>query len=141
MAQSAIRLKLLHVIANGIFVVVNGRFSHSLIVHTDEMVWILVLISVPLTIISLAVEDVKETLQLGPVLQGETETVTVVRTHKVVESLELLERAVGDDDVYGPEDKQRKVVAVQDALDEGADGGQFQEVEFDLEVVLSSDVT
>ena len=105
------------------------------------MVWILVLVAVPLTIISLAVEDVKETLQLGPVLHGETETVTVVRTHKVMESLELLERTVGDDDVYGPEDKQRKVVAVQDALDEGAYGGQFQEVEFDLEVVLSSDVT
>ena len=78
-----------------------------------------------------------------PVVHGETETVLLARPDagQVMEGLQLLDGDVWKDDFNGTEKEHGNAEAGEDTPDERTDGGQLQNVELDLGVILSSEQT
>ena len=78
-----------------------------------------------------------------PVVHGETEAVLLARPDagQMMEALQLLEGDVWKDDVNGTEKEHGNTEAGEDTPDERTDGGQLQNVELDLGVILSSEQT
>ena len=96
-----------------------------------------------IVLLLVAVESVEQALQLVPVVHGETETVLLARPDagQVMEGLQLLDGDVWKDDVNGTEKEHGNTEAGEDTPDERTDGGQLQNVELDLGVILSSEQT
>ena len=59
----------------------------------------------------------------------------------MMEHLQLLQRAVRQDEIEAPKSEQGDPETGQDLPDEGADGGEFEQVELYLEIVATNHLT
>ena len=58
-----------------------------------------------------------------------------------MEHLQLLQRAVRQDEIQAPQSEQRDTEAGQDLPDEGTDGGEFEKIKLYLQVVAANHLT